>query len=149
MLSPIDTLAPRPLRRRKPSRRGSRLRVAAPTTEITQVPVVAQVSTGTVVFSVPSGLGVEVDKDDPSKLIVQPGDYFLDFIVEDDTFKNPALLVLTSFGTAGVEPSGESMATMFNGNRLRKGDPKQTLEFRLNLASGPHDPTIVNTPDPI
>jgi hypothetical protein len=137
MLSQVEVLAPRPQA------------VTPAALETIQVPVAVQVSsTDGVTFSVPPGLGVEVDKEDPRKLIVHPGSYFLDFILEEDAFKNPAILVLTDFGAAGVMPSGEQTATMFNANILRKGDPDQILELQLNLASGPHDPTIVNTPDP-
>lgn len=136
MLSQIEMLAPRP-------------RITTRTAEAVHVAIDVFPDSSKVIFIITTPVhGVEVDPKDPSILIVHPGSYFLDFNIQKDALNNPAILVPTTFGTAGVARSSASTVTLFNDNALTSGEELQILEFTFNFASGPHDPTIVNTPDP-
>ena len=135
MLSQIEMLAPRP-------------RIDT-TAEVVRVAIDVFPEPPKVAFVVTTpGLGVSVDPKDPSVLVVHPGSYYLDFNIQNDALQDPAILVPTSFGAAGVARSAASTVTLFNDNTLTPDEEKQILEFTFNFVSGPHDPTIVNTPDP-
>jgi hypothetical protein len=95
------------------------------------------------------GLGVSVDSKDPAILIVNPGSYFLDFTVVDDTFGNPALILSTPFGPFSIPRTGTNTVTLSDTNTLSLGEGEQLYSFTFFFGSGPRDPTIVNTPDPI
>ena len=130
-----------------PARR--RRRASNAQTEPVHVPVAVRVSGADIIFSVPPGLGVDVDKKDSSILIVHPGSFFLDFTLANDSFKDPAILLMTTFGRAGVTPSGRKTVSLFNDNKLVKGEEQQVFTFQFSFdEAGLGDPTIVNTPDP-
>jgi hypothetical protein len=91
---------------------------------------------------------VRVDPKDTSVLIISPGSYFLDFTILDDTFLNPAIILNTPFGPFSIPRTGLKTATLSDTNNLKIGEGEQVFSFRFLFASGPIDPTIVNTPDP-
>jgi len=95
------------------------------------------------------GLGVSVDPKDPATLIINPGSYFIDFTVIDDTFQNPAIIMSTPFGPFSIPRTGTNTATLSDTNTLSLGDGEQLFSFTFLFGSGPRDPTIVNTPDPV
>lgn len=93
--------------------------------------------------------GVIVDPDSSDTLLVSPGNYFLNFTVLEDTFQNPAIVLTTPFGLLNVPPTGPSTATLIDSNNLPIESGNQLFSFTFFFTnSGPHDPTIVNTPDP-
>ena len=109
------------------------------------------VTASTMSFTVksPPKDGVIVDPDDSSSLLVSPGNYFLSFTVLDDTFQNPAIILNTPFGPLTVPPTGASTATLVDSNSLEIESGNQVFGFTFLFTNfGPHDPTIVNTPDP-
>lgn len=110
-----------------------------------------EVTASTMSFNVlsPPEDGVIVDPKDSSALLVSPGNYFLSFTVLDDTFRNPAITLNTPFGLLNVPPTGANTATLVDSNTLEIDSGNQAFGFTFWFASsGPHDPTIVNTPDP-
>lgn len=114
------------------------------------VSVVSTTTPPQVTFTVTTpDLGVVVDPKDPAILIIGPGSYFLEFTVLDDTFANPAIILKTPFGPFSVPPTGLNTATLSDTNTLSLGEGEQLYSFTFLFGSGPRDPTIVNTPDPI
>ena len=141
MLSQIEVLDPTP-------------RIAAGNAEPVHAEVAVSVDSATtppkVTFKVTTpGLGVSVDPKDPATLIINPGSYFIDFTVTGDTFLNPAIIMNTPFGPFSIPRTGTNTATLSDTNTLSLGDGEQLFSFTFLFGSGPRDPTIVNTPDPV
>ena len=62
----------------------------------------------------------------------------------------PAALILsTPFGPFSIPRTGTSTVTLSDTNDLSLGEGEQLYSFTFLFGSGPRDPTIVNTPDPI
>jgi hypothetical protein len=119
------------------------------TEEPVHVAIDVQPSGSKVVFTVVTPTKDVTVGDDPSTLVVHPGSYFLDFNILEDTLNNPAILVETAFGMAGLTRSGARTVTLYNDNALVQGEDNQQFDFQFSLSTGRHDPTIVNTPDPV
>jgi hypothetical protein len=124
---------------------------------IVQIATFIDPQTGAVDFNVPPNSGVTPNPDNPLRLEVATGGYFLQFNLTNTnppiTFANPAAMLTTPVGVLSIAPSLPTQVTIQDANSLAQGQSRQDFPFTFFYVyqgkihpSG--DPTIVNTPDP-